>query len=138
MAAARSLVGPDTAEDVVQDAYLRARAKIGQLRDVGALDAWLTRIVATTAFNHHRRRRGLLDRLPLLAQRQANTPPRASLDELVDQLPARERTVLVLQHAYGYQLDEIARIVGTTHTNARTIAFRARRRLAAAWQEADR
>lgn len=59
LAAARSLVGSDTAEDVVQDAYLRARAKIGQLRDVQALDAWLTRIVATTAFNHHRRRRGL-------------------------------------------------------------------------------
>ena len=138
LAAARSLVGTDTAEDVVQDAYLRARAKIGQLRDVQALDAWLTRIVATTAFNHHRRRRGLLDRLPLLAERQAGTPPRASLDELVDQLPARERTVLVLQHAYGYRLDEIARIVGTTHTNARTIAFRARRRLATAWHEAER
>lgn len=43
LAAARSLVGTDSAEDVVQDAYLRARAKIGQLRDVQALDAWLTR-----------------------------------------------------------------------------------------------
>lgn len=138
LAAARSLVGNDTAEDVVQDAYLRARAKIRQLRDVQALDAWLTRIVASTAFNHHRRRRGLLDRLPLLAERQASTPRGASLDDLVDQLPTRERTVLVLQHAYGYRLDEIARIVGTTHTNARTIAFRARRRLAAAWQKAER
>lgn len=138
LVAARSLVGSDNAEDVVQDAYLRARAKIGQLRDVQALDSWLMRIVATTAFNHHRRRRGLLDRLPLLAPRQASTPPRATLDELVDQLPARERTVLVLQHAYGYRLDEIARIVGTTHTNARTIAFRARRHLAVAWQEAER
>ncbi len=138
LAAARALVGGDAAEDVVQDAYLRARAKIGQLRDVQALDAWLTRIIASVAFNHHRRRRGLLDRLPLLAARQESSPPGASLDDLIDQLPARERTVLVLQHAYGYRLDEIARIVGTTHTNARTIAFRARRRLATAWQEIER
>src|SRR3546814_4822574 len=29
-------------EDVLQDAYLRAREKIGQLRDPQALDAWLT------------------------------------------------------------------------------------------------
>lgn len=138
LAAARALVGTDAAEDVVQDAYLRAHDKIGQLRDVQSLNAWLTRIVATTAFNHHRRRRGLRDRLPLLAERQASSPGGATFDELVDQLPARERTVLVLQHAYGYRLDEIARIVGTTHTNARTIAFRARRHLAAAWREAER
>lgn len=138
LAAARALVGNDTAEDVVQDAYIRARAKIGQLRDVQALDAWLTRIVASTAFNHHRRQRSLLSRLPLLLERQVIAPRGASLDDLVDQLSSRERTVLVLQHAYGYRLDEIARIVGTTHTNARTIAFRARRRLAVAWQKAER
>lgn len=135
---ARSLVGVDAAEDVVQDAYLRARDRIGQLRDWQALDAWLVRIVATTAFNRHRRRRAFLDRLPVLARPEAPLAPSDSLDELIEQLPPRERTVLVLQHAYGYRLDEIARIVGVSHTNARTIAFRARRRLAAVWREADR
>ncbi len=138
VAVARSLVGPDLAEDVVHDAYLRARDRIGQLRDPAALDAWLTRIVVSTAYNHHRRRKGLLSRLPLLWERRSQPAPDASLDELVDELPARERTVLVLQVAYGYRLDEIARMVGTSHTNARTIAHRARRHLAAAWERAER
>ncbi len=138
LATARALAGADNAEDVLQDAYLRARDRIGQLRDRQALDAWLMRIVASTAFNLHRRRRGLLDRLPLLAPREDPLAPRATLDDLIDELTPRERTVLVLQHAYGYRLDEVARIVGTSHVNARTIAFRARRRLAAAWREADR
>lgn len=138
LATAHVLVGADHAEDVLQDAYLRAREKIGQLRDPQALDAWLTRIIASTAFNFHRRRRGLLDRLPLLARREEDFAPRATVDELVEQLPPRERTVLMLQHAYGYRLDEVAKIVGTSHVNARTIAYRARRRLAAAWREADR
>jgi DNA-directed RNA polymerase specialized sigma24 family protein len=103
-----------------------------------ALDAWLTRIVIATAYNDNRRRRGLLARLPLLSRERVSPQPDAGLDELIDQLAPRERTVLMLQHAYGYRLDEIARIVGTTHTNARTIAHRARRHLAAAWNRADR
>lgn len=60
---ARSLVGQDSADDVVHDSYLRARGRISQLRDPQALDAWLSRIVVATAFNYHRRRRGLIDRL---------------------------------------------------------------------------
>jgi RNA polymerase sigma-70 factor (ECF subfamily) len=138
IAVARSLAGPDLAEDIVQDAYLRARERTGQLRDPAAMDAWLTRIVVSTAYNHHRHRQGLLARLPLLWERRAEPAPDAGLDELIDALPARERTVVVLQHAYGYRLDEIARMVGTSHTNARTIAHRARRHLAAAWERAER
>jgi RNA polymerase sigma-70 factor, ECF subfamily len=135
---ARSLVGPDAAEDVVHDAYLRSREKIDQLRDLDALDAWLTRIVIATAYNANRRRRGLRAKLALLSRsRPSPQEPDAGLDELIEQLAPRERVVLVLQHAYGYRLDEIARIVGTSHTNARTIAHRARRHLAAAWKQAD-
>jgi RNA polymerase sigma-70 factor (ECF subfamily) len=130
--------GP-AAEDVVHDAYLRSREKIDQLRDLDALDAWLTRIVIATAYNANRRRRGLRAKLALLSRsRPSPQEPDAGLDELIEQLAPRERVVLVLQHAYGYRLDEIARIVGTSHTNARTIAHRARRHLAAAWKQADR
>lgn len=137
VAVARSLVGRDAAEDVVHDAYLRAQSRIGQLRDPDALDAWLTRIVIRTAYNHHRRRAGLLARMKRLAQREAAPAPDIGLRELVDRLPARERTVIVLHYAYGYGLAEIAEILGLSHVNVRTIVFRARRRLAAEWRRAD-
>ncbi|PZR63307.1 MAG: hypothetical protein DLM71_05210 [Chloroflexi bacterium] len=39
------LVGADAAEDVVQDAYLRARSRYRQLQDPGRFDAWLTRTI---------------------------------------------------------------------------------------------
>lgn len=137
LAMARGLVGFDAAEDIVQDAYLRAAAKVGQLRDPAALDGWLTRIVISTGYNHHRRRLGLLERLPML-HRATRSPagPDAGLRELIEQLPARERTVLVLHYAHGYGLEEIGRIVGVSHINARTIIHRARRRLADAWEQA--
>jgi len=137
VALAGSLVGRDAAEDVVHDAYLRARSRIGQLRDPDALDAWLTRIVIRIAYNHHRRRVGLLGRIARLGVPEPAQARDVGLRELIGLLPSRERTVLVLHYAYGYALAEIADMLGLSHVNVRTIIFRARRRLAAEW-EADR
>ena len=134
VALAGSLVGRDAAEDVVHDAYLRARSRIGQLRDPDALDAWLTRIVIRTAYNHHRRRVGLLGRLARVGAPEPTPSRDVGLRELIDRLPGRERTVLVLYYAYGYALAEIAEMLGLSHVNVRTIIFRARRRLAAEWE----
>jgi len=137
-ALAVSLVGASAAEDVVHDAYLRARDRLGQLHDRGALDSWFTRIVVRTAYNHHRRRSGLARLLPALGDHgMAVVVPDLGLRELIERLPARERVVLVLHYAHGYDLGEVAELIGTSHANARQIASRARRRLAAAW-EADR
>jgi RNA polymerase sigma-70 factor (ECF subfamily) len=132
-ALAASLVGADAAEDVVHDAYLRARDRLGQLHDRGALDSWFTRIVVRTAYNHHRRRSGLARLLPILADRSPPLGTDLGLRELIERLPPRERVVLVLQYAHGYDLGEVAVLIGTTHVNARQIASRARRRLAVTW-----
>lgn len=132
-AVAIGLVGRPNAEDVVQDAYLRARTRLGQLHDRGAIDAWLTRIVVRTAFNHRRRERGFLERLPLIGRRSAAASSDVGLRDLIERLPLRERTVLVLHYAHGYQLHEVGELLGISHANARQIAARARRRLAADW-----
>jgi RNA polymerase sigma-70 factor (ECF subfamily) len=134
---AASLVGADAAEDVVHDAYLRARDRLGQLHDRGALDSWFTRIVVRTAYNHHRRRAGLARLLPVLADRGTAAVWDLGLRELIERLPARDRVVLVLHYAHGYDLGEVAKLIGTSHANARQIASRARRRLALAWEQAD-
>lgn len=41
----------EDAEDLIQDAVLRALRNIGQIRDRGAAKAWLFRIVTTTHLN---------------------------------------------------------------------------------------
>ena len=57
---------------------------------------------------------------------------------MVEGLPPRERTLVVLHYGYGYRFEEIARLTGLTTVNARTIVFRARRRLATQLEERDR
>ena len=124
-------VGADAADDVVHDTYLRARTRQRQLRDADLFEAWLTRIAINLCMNRHRSQRRWLEKLPILARRESVAPSRdAGLQELIEQLPSRERTLVVLHYGHGYRFDEIARMAGLSTVNARTIVFRARRRLA--------
>lgn len=133
------LVGPDHAEDVVHDVYLRARSRQRQLRHDDLFDAWICRTAVNACFNRHRERRRLLDRLPILARRASTTadPPDLGLRELIERLPGRERVVVVLHYGHGYQLAEIAALLDLTAVNVRTVLFRARRRLGQQLREAD-
>ena len=135
LAIARSLAGRDAAEDIVQDTYLRGRERIGQLRQTSAFDAWLARIAVNASYNHHRRRRRLVTEAPLLvgSSRGGGELRDVGLRELIERLPPRHRTVVVLHYGHGYGLDEIGLILGLTHTNVRSIVHRARKRLAAQW-----
>lgn len=132
-------VGADAADDVAHDTYLRARSRLQQLRDPDLFEAWLTRIAINLCMNRHRSHRRWVERLPMLPRRQSVPPPRdAGLRELIERLPARERTLVVLHYGHGYTLEEVAQMSGLAPTNVRSIVFRARRRLRKQLQEADR
>jgi len=133
----RSLVGAESAEDVVQDTYLLARDRLAQLRDPASFDAWLNRIAVNRCYGL--RRRGLhLERLlpGLVRQRPPETD--LGLRELIEDLPARQRTILVLHYGHGYSLREISELLNLTHDNVRAIVVRTRRRLFSEWKAADR
>ena len=132
-----SLVGAAEADDVVQDVYVVARKRIKQLSDPRALEPWLRRIAVNRCYDHHRRAKRLADRLPALFRGTAPPSRDAGLSELVERLPERQRTVVVLHYAYGYALNEIGELLDLTHVNVRTIIARARHSLLAAWQEDD-
>lgn len=135
-----SLVGSSAAEDVVQDTYLRGRQRIGQLRDDALLEAWLARSAINAAFNYQRYRRRWLNRLPdpVLGRYALRRDRDAGLRELLELLPARERTIIVLHHGYGYELAEIGKLLGLSHSNVRSIIRRTRLRLAKQLREAGR
>jgi RNA polymerase sigma-70 factor (ECF subfamily) len=131
-------VGVDAAEDVVQDTYLRGRSRFAQLRDPDLFEAWLTRIAINVCMNRTRTARRLRDLLPFLPPRVSAAPRDLGLRELVERLPPRERTLVVLRYGHGYQFEEIAQMTGLSAVNVRTIVFRARRRLADEIERADR
>lgn len=136
LALARSLLGPDAAEDAVHDTYVIGRESLGRLRDPAAVDGWLVRICVTRCYRVHRRRR-VLDRI--LASIMPDPPDRhAGIRELVESLPHRQRVVVVLHYGHGYTLAEIGELIDERYDNVRAIASRARRKLLEAWLESER
>ncbi len=105
------------------------------LGDDDAFDAWITRIAVNRCKDLRRRENLARARLPALSRSEHGAPSDLALTELIDSLPTRDRTVLVLHYGHGYGLHEIAGLLEMSHTNVRTVIARTRHRLAERWLE---
>ena len=131
LALARSIVADLEAEDVVQDALIKAWKKLGSLREPKAFSAWLTRIVANAAVARARRRRFFepIDGIAVAAV-EAPVDLRIDVGRLLRRLAPRQRAVLHLTAVEGYTDREIAEALGISSSSVRVHRLRARRRLA--------
>jgi RNA polymerase sigma-70 factor, ECF subfamily len=142
--AMRLLGRSSDAEDVVQDAFITAFSRIGQLRDGALFKAWLMRITVHEVHRRFRRRKLLrvlgLDRgaddatltslsAPNLASDQR--AELAALDRVLLGLPARERVVWMLRHVEGNELTEIASACEASVASIKRWLARAETRVAA-------
>jgi RNA polymerase sigma-70 factor, ECF subfamily len=134
----RMLGSVSEAEDVVQDAWLRARQD--EHADVRSPRAYLTTIVTRLCIDHLRsaeRTRmeypGPWLPEPLAEPNQESAELAASLTTaflvLLEQLAPTERAVFLLREVFELDFDEIATAVGKSEANARQILTRARGRL---------
>ncbi|HEX8100170.1 MAG TPA: sigma-70 family RNA polymerase sigma factor [Actinomycetota bacterium] len=128
------------AEDVAQDAYVRAWRGLDGFRGEAQFETWLYRIVANAAMNHLRKRRRFGD---LMAEPEDGPPveiasPARTEDEAVDRrrleealegLPLSLRTVVVLKDVYGLSCREIGDRIGVSEGAVKVRLHRARRRL---------
>ena len=58
------------------------------------------------------------------------------LADCILKLPARQRSVIILKYHHGYELKEIAKMLGITYANALKIEYRAKEKLKALCEEA--
>ena len=97
------------AEDVAQEAFVRAFAALGSFREADPFRPWLLRIATNLALNEirsRRRREGWLGRLRLVRPSEPRSPEalavasdeQRQLDEALRMLPERDRNVLYLRH----------------------------------------
>lgn len=113
--AASYLRGEADRLDAVCEAIARAWEKRGALRDERLFSTWITRILIRECVNIQRRQRRSVpvDVLPEQIQEEEGSDVR-SLREAIETLPQRQRTMLVLHYMEGYDVREVARIMGTT------------------------
>jgi RNA polymerase sigma-70 factor (ECF subfamily) len=119
LAYARRLAGQD-AEDVLQDALLRALRAYPRLRDAGHLRAWLYRITTNAAYDHHarrtRRREVLVEATPENASPQ---DPGDAFETIVQSLPDGARAALTLRFVEDLPYEDIAGRLGCSPEAAR-------------------
>ena len=128
------------AEDVVQDAFLRALAGLRATDAEMHLRPWLYMIVRNRAYDHLRGQRPTEDseRLTLVAAPASSDPAvsaaaREELDRVVAEigrLPERQRLALVRRELCGASHRELAAELGTSISGTKSLLVRARHSLA--------
>ncbi len=122
---------PDEAEDVLQEAWIRAAQRMDAFRWQSSLRTWLAGFVINCCREYRRRRPSALQDPSIPApDRQTPCPTGAlDLDRLVAALPAGQREVLVLFDIEGYTHKEIARRLDIALGTSKSRLFEARRTL---------
>lgn len=124
------------AEDLVQEAFVRAWNKLHQFRGDSSFGTWMHRLAVNVALSDRRirlRRVGRETQMDEAIERTAmgaadiSQGLRNDLEQAIGQLPEKARTVLVLYDVEGYRHAEIAEITGMAVGSSKAQLHRARK-----------
>jgi RNA polymerase sigma-70 factor (ECF subfamily) len=133
---------PADAEEVAQDAFLKAWRALPAFRGEARFGTWLHRIVARLALD---RRERLVERARRETPAGAEMPDvvapgpapaddaGARLTRLLDRLPERARAAVVLYYYEDRSVAEVARTLGVPEGTVKTLLSRARVTLREGW-----
>ncbi len=115
----RRMIGPDHADDIAQDVFVRAWTKLSTFRGEAAFGTWLHRLAvnvilarrSTIGTERSRYDQGE-DTLDEVAGRPAVLELSLDFEEAMGRLPDGARQVFVLHDVEGYRHEEIADMLG--------------------------
>ena len=127
---------PSLAEDMLQEAFVRAWNKLDSFRGEARFSTWLHRLSANVALSDRRSRmrrlsretelEGTVERLAT-GEKDVYADKRMDLEQAISRLPERARTVLILYDVEGYSHAEIAEIAGMAVGSSKAQLHRARK-----------
>lgn len=147
--ALRALKNPEDAEDVAQEAFVRAFRALDRFDPERRFGAWMYAITARLSIDAHRRRRGRFVSLSVPqegtseeerawelpdpgagpAEEVQSTDLAARLEAYVERLPADYRVAILLRHAYELSYEEIAAALDAPVGTVKARIHRARAQL---------
>jgi len=142
----------EDAEDLSQEAFLRAYRSIGSFKGGARFYTWFYRILINLCIDHARKRRTAPDadsvsrvrsgtrdmEVEYLEDRHTHTSPekavftmelRERVTEAIASLPDRQKQVFILRHYEGFSLKEIAETIQCAEGTVKAHLSRAVRRL---------
>jgi RNA polymerase sigma-70 factor (ECF subfamily) len=132
------LCGGDSAlaEDMLQEAFVRAWNKLGSFRGDSRFSTWLHRLSVNVALSDRRIRMRRVERETALegtaertamGDRDVYADQQMDLEQAIAALPERARSVLVLYDIEGYSHAEVAEITGMAVGSSKAQLHRARK-----------
>lgn len=126
------------AEEVAQDAFVKAYHNLKSFQRESKFSTWLYRIVFNTAISHRRKNRPDFQSIETTRLMQGHegedrlerTDKRKFLDAALNRLNQADRTALTLFYLEELSLEEIAEVTGMQSNTAKVRIHRARQRLA--------
>lgn len=123
------------AEDVMQEAFLKALTKIDTYEGVVSFGAWLKKIVINRSLDHLKKRKVKFEELnekipdeePVVLE--ISEIHLEKLKKAIQRLPDGYRVVLSLYLLEGYDHEEIAQILGISNVSSRSQYMRAKMKL---------
>ena len=134
---ARRMAGPDAAEELTQDVFVRAWQKLALFRGESSFATWLHRLAVNVVLGSRRAEGIRVGKVfgtdDLEAYETPIRPPdpgqALDLERAMARLPAGARAVFVLHDVEGYKHDEIAELHGIAVGTCKAQLHRARRLL---------
>jgi RNA polymerase sigma-70 factor, ECF subfamily len=140
------------AQDIYQDAFLKAYKNIGSFRFECSFYTWIYRIVTNLCLDHLRRKQVRKEDAPVAVDaegqaydildqvadvRSGANPERdlmrrelgKHISRALEKLSARERMVFELRHYHGMKLRTVGEMLNTTEETAKNTLFRATQKL---------
>lgn len=115
------------AEDLTQDTFVKATRAMAGFRG-GSPRSWLFAIARSVFIDHTRKRRpdptDIVE--PVVAAPGPDVEERSVIDDVLGQMPERQRMALLLVDHAGLSYTEMADVVGTNPEAAKQLLWRAR------------
>lgn len=137
----------ETHLELVQEVFVQAYESLSKYRGEAPFEHWIARIATRVGYRYWRRKQRALETVSLdeslelaEAARYTREPQMAgeALYSVLSALPPRDRLVLTLRYVEELSVREIAKLTGWSETMVKVQAWRARRKLRALFERADR
>lgn len=122
----------DDARDVVQETAYRCFKGIKSLRDVSLFRTWAVKTAINCSLDilKSRKRTLPIEECTVLPAADSPSPERAAiaaatLDQIMNKMNEREKSVIILRHLYGLSLEEIAKTLKIPLSTAKSTLYRA-------------
>ncbi len=125
---------PATAQDILQDVFVKIQKRLGQLQDPAKLEGWIYLITRNAIIDHYRTRKKTVE-VPetLPAEPDANNGEieelKASFRRMIYSLPEPYREAVVLTELDGLTQQELATRLGISLSGAKSRVQRGRAQL---------